>query len=78
MKIVDGKTIEGVGPHYEQLGIQLSDGSYMLMSYKDLHAILHEFLFEIEVKKTRTWLHPVTPDVDLLYDQERYPDDDDF
>ena len=73
MKIVDGNSITGVGPHYEQLGIRLDDGSYVYLSFQDLHAILHEFLFEAETKKTRTWLHPVTPDVDLLYRQDRYP-----
>jgi hypothetical protein len=44
------------------------------MSYQDLHAMMHEFIFDAEKKKTRTWLHPVTPDADLLYHQDQYPD----
>ena len=74
MKRVDGKNIESVGPYYEQIGIRMSDGSFYFMSYQDLHAMMHEFIFDAEKKKTRTWLHPVTPDADLLYHQDQYPD----
>ena len=76
MKRIDGKNITGVGPHYEQIGVRLDDGSYLFLSYKDLQAILHEFIFDVEMKKTRKWIHPVRPDVDLLYYQDRYPEQD--
>jgi hypothetical protein len=74
---IDGKHIAGVGPHYEQIGIRMSDGSFYYMSYSDLHTVLNEFVFDLEKKRTRTWIHPVTPDVDLLYHQENYPTEED-
>lgn len=75
MKVVDGKKIESVSMYYEQLFIRMYDGTTYFLSTQDLLPMVHEFIFEAELKKTRTWLHPVTPDVPLLYDQDRYPDD---
>ena len=78
MKRVDGTQIESVGPHYEQIGVRMSDGSLFYMSYKDLLVMMNEFIFDAEKKKTRTWLHPVTPDADVLYKQDQYPDYSDY
>ena len=69
---LDGKDIKDVDIHYENLYISTVDGDHYYFSLKDVLGIMNEFLFDVEKKKTRTWLHPVTPDVDLLYDQERY------
>ena len=74
---IDGKKITQVSPHYEQVSVWTSVGSRYFMKYSDLIPILGEFIFTAEKKKTRTWLHPVTPDVDLLYDQDKYPDNND-
>ena len=63
--LVDGKKITGASPYYENIGIRLEDGSFLFLSPTDLTTILSEFLFEVEEKKTRTWLHPVTPDASL-------------
>jgi hypothetical protein len=71
--IVDGSKIESVSQYYEQLLVCTSDGKKYFFSIKELLPVLSEFIFEAETKKTRTWLHPVTPDVDLLYEQDRYP-----
>jgi hypothetical protein len=71
--IVDGKKITGASPYYENIMVWLDTGEILYMSPTDLTTILSEHLFEVEEKKTRTWLHPVTPDVDLLYDQDKYP-----
>lgn len=70
---IDGKKITQVSPHYEQISVWTDDGKRYFLSYAELQAILSEFLFNAEMKKTRTWLHPITPDVDLLYHQEQYP-----
>lgn len=69
---VDGKKVTQVSPHYEQIAVWI-DGERYFIRYKDLIPIFNEFIFDVEKKKTRTWLHPVTPDVDLLYHQDRYP-----
>lgn len=75
--IVDGKKITQVAPHYEQIAVWTSDKKKYFITYSELQNILSEFLFNAEKKKTRTWLHPVTPDVDLLYNQDQYPEDND-
>jgi hypothetical protein len=72
---VNGTKIESVNIYYENLYIKTTDGKYYFMKPSDLLFILNEFVFEAEKKKTRTWLHPVTPDVDLLYHPENYPDE---
>ena len=74
--MLDGKKITQVSPHYEQISVWI-DGNRYFIKYQDLLPIMSEFLFKAEKKRTRTWLHPVTPDVDLLYDQDRYPDEED-
>lgn len=75
--MIDGKKITLVVPHYEQILICTEDGKRYFLKYNELKNILSEFLFTPEKKKTRIWLHPVTPDVDLLYDQDRYPEEKD-
>lgn len=70
---LDGKKITRVVPHYEQIAVYFDDGTRCFMKYDDLLPVLTEFLFDAEKKRTRTWLHPVTPDVDLLYLQKSYP-----
>ena len=72
---VNGTKIESVNIHYENLNVKTSDGKTYFFKPSELLAMMNEFIFEVELKKTRTWLHPVTPDVDLLYHQENYPKD---
>ena len=70
--ILDGKKITQIAPHYEQISVWI-DGVRYFIKYSDLTAMMSEFIFEAKKKRTRTWLHPVTPDVKLLYDQNKYP-----
>lgn len=72
--MVDGIRIVKVYPHYEQMVVVLDDDTRFFISYEDLIPVLSEFIFEKEKKRTRTWIHPVTPDVNLLYHQEKYPE----
>ena len=71
---IDGKNIESVSIYHEQLFVRTYDGGQYFLSMKELLPMVHEYLFKAELKRTRTWLYPVTPDVDLLY--EKYPDQD--
>jgi len=73
IKKVNGTKIESVDIYYENLYIKTSDGKYYFMKPSEVLVMMNEFIFEAEMKKTRAWLHPVTPDVDLLYHQENYP-----
>jgi len=72
---INGTQIEGVNIFYENLIVHASNGKRYFLKPSELVGIMNEFIFEAEKKKTRTWLHPVTPDVDLLYDQDKYPDE---
>ena len=70
---INGSEITSVSVYYENLYIGTEDGNHYFMSPADVLVMMNEFIFDVEMKKTRTWLHPVTPDVDLLYDQDKYP-----
>ena len=70
---INGSEITSVNVYYENLYIGTGDGNHYFMSPADVLVMMNEFIFDVEMKKTRTWLHPVTPDVDLLYDQDKYP-----
>ena len=70
---VDGAKIEAVNIYHENLFILTEDGRKYFLKPEELLVMMNEFLFDAEFKRTRTWLHPVTPDVDLLYDQDKYP-----
>jgi len=71
--ILDGKKIVDVYAYYEQMVVRFDDGTRCFLKYKDLLPVLSEFLFDAQLKRTRTWLQPMDPDVPLLYDQDRYP-----
>jgi len=71
--MIDGGKISTIVTHYENLKVIMNDGTSYFISHQDVLVALNEFLFNPELKKTRIWLHPVTPDVPLLYDQDRYP-----
>jgi hypothetical protein len=70
---VNGNKIESVFIYHENLFIQTADGKKYFLKPSELLVMMSEFIFEAELKRTRTWLHPITPDVDLLYHQENYP-----
>ena len=70
---VNGSNITSVNIYHENLYVSTEDGRKYFMKPQELLTMMNEFIFEAEFKRTRTWLHPVTPDVDLLYDQGKYP-----
>ena len=71
--MIDGGKISAIVTHFENLRVVMNDGTSYFITHQELVTVMNEFLFDSELKKTRTWLHPVTPDVPLLYDQDRYP-----
>lgn len=70
---INGTKITSVNIYYEHLKVYTSDGKSYFFKPAELLVMMNEFLFDAELKKTRTWLHPVTPDVDLIYHQGSYP-----
>jgi hypothetical protein len=60
MKQLKGTRIESVRPHYENICISVKNSSGKYESYfitsDDLVTILSEFDFNVEKKRTRTWL----------------------
>ena len=60
MKKLNGQKIESVRPHYENITISVKNSSGKYESYfissDDLVTILSEFDFNVEKKRTRTWL----------------------
>ena len=73
MSKLDGKKIVNAYPFYEHMAVIDDQGNKYFMKYEDLKTVLSEFLFDIEVKRKRSHIHPITPDVDLLYEQDMYP-----
>ena len=71
---INGTEITSVNIFYEHLYIATADGKHYYMKPAELLIMMNEFVFDAEFKKTRTHLHPVPPDVDLLYHQDNYPD----
>ena len=67
---INGTEITSVNIFYEHLYIATADGKHYFMKPADVLVMMTEFKFDAELKKTRTHLHPVTPDVELLYDNE--------
>lgn len=74
MSKLDGKKITRAYPFYEHLAVLDDQGNKYFMSYEEVTAVLSEFVFNVEHKKKRMHLHHITPDVDLLYDKDVYPD----
>ena len=72
-KKINGSNIESVSIYHENLTVLTDDGRRYFLKPEELLVMMSEFIFDAELKRTRTWLHPVTPDVDLLYDQDKYP-----
>jgi hypothetical protein len=70
--MLDGQKIVLVTPHYEHLLVVDDKGNKYFMTYEELLPMFTEFLFETQVKRVRTHLHPITPEVELLYDQKTY------
>ena len=70
---INGTKIDTVSIYHENLTVMTSDGRRYFLKPAELIVMMNEFIFEAEFKRTRTWLHPVIPDVDLLYHQENYP-----
>jgi hypothetical protein len=60
MKQLKGTRIESVRPHYENITISVKNSNGKYESYfitsDDLVTILSEFDFNVEKKRTRTWL----------------------
>ena len=69
---LNGQDVTNVIIHYENLYVTTADGAHHYLQLKDVLSMMSEFIFDIEMKKTRSWLHPVTPDVEHLYDPEHY------
>lgn len=61
MATLKGTRISSVTPHYENIYISVkkSNGKYegYFISSEDLVTILSEFDFNIEKKRTRSWVH---------------------
>jgi len=77
-KRIDGQSITSAYPHYENVRIVTADGTEFFLTSDELTAIMNEFLFDVEKKKTRSWATHVEPDVDLLYEQEKYEQAESF
>lgn len=67
---LDGQKIVSVTPHYEHLFIRDDQDNNYFMKYEELLTMFNEFLFDVEKKHTH--IHPIIPDVELLYDKEKY------
>ena len=72
---INGTEIDSVSVYHENLYVRTTDGNHYFLNPKEVLVMMNEFIFEAELKRTRTWLHPVSPDVDLLYHQENYPNE---
>jgi len=70
--MLDGQKIVSVVQHYEHLMVVDDKGNKYFMTYEELLPMFSEFLFETQKKRVRTHLHPLTPEVELLYDQKTY------
>ena len=73
MTRLNGSKITSANIFYEHIYVVDDQGNSYFLSPKELTAILSEFIFNVEQKRKRKHLHPVTPDVELLYNQEQYP-----
>ena len=69
---LDGQKIKSVSVQYEHIYVIDDKENGYILTTDDLGTILNEFLFNVEKKRVRTYLHPVLPEVDLLYNQETY------
>ena len=56
MKQLKGTSIESVRPHYEHIYISTGKGEGYFITSDDLVTILSEFDFNVEKKRTRSWL----------------------
>jgi hypothetical protein len=56
MKNLSGQEITSVNPHYEHICVH-ADGKTFFITSKQLVTILSEFEFQVEKKRTRSWLH---------------------
>ena len=71
---INGSDITSCGIYYENLLIYTADGNQYFLKPSEVMIMANEFIFDVELKKTRTWFHPVVPDVPLLYHQDAYPE----
>jgi len=56
MKQLKGTRITGVRPHYENIYVSVDKGEGFFITSEELTRVLSEFDFDIEKKRTRSWL----------------------
>ena len=56
MKQLKGTEIVSVTPHYENIYVGVAKGEGYFISSQELVRILSEFDFDVEKKRTRSWL----------------------
>jgi hypothetical protein len=69
---LDGKNISGTQTYHKNILVIDDNINRYYITPEELTAILSHFLFKTEKKKNRWYLQHVQPDVELLYEEERY------
>ena len=54
---LEGKKIQRVSPHYENIYIYTGEKEGYFISSEELVKILSKYDFDVEKKRTRNWLH---------------------
>jgi hypothetical protein len=72
---LDGQKIVSVSPFYENLTVRDDKGNTYFMKYDDLLPMFDEFIFEVEKKRKRLYIHTLPPDDECkLYLDETFDD----